>query len=80
MEGEVIDAVAWTGRPMWGGPLYHLRGSLRRWLFPAFDCADCTGTGAGCYCAYYGAASPGVGPELWRAYLRRLFGLHPPCG
>ena len=40
---------------------------------PYFECQDCTGTGAGCYCQYYSASAPGVGPtRLQRIAMRIL--------
>ena len=39
---------------------------IRLWLmqiaYPEYDCEDCTGTGAGCYCSYHNASAAGIGP------------------
>jgi len=68
-----FESEAWTGRPFdAGSPVEMVRGRWHGLLWPDYRCEDCTGTGQGCYCAYHGAISPGVGPEPWRVWLRKF--------
>lgn len=46
---------------------------LRDFAYPHFKCEDCIGMREhGCWCDAMGASAPGVGPERWRVWLRRI--------
>jgi hypothetical protein len=54
--------------------LIRLRWRLRRLTWPVYDCEQCVGQDVwqGCYCDYHGGVAPGVGPERWRVWLRKV--------
>lgn len=70
-----IDSQAWTGRGhYWPTPAGYVWRWISRILYPSYACQYCVGQEHwhGCYCGYYGAVAPGVGPEPWRVFLRQL--------
>lgn len=71
-----IDSQAWTGRGhYWPTPVGYVKRWINRVLYPSYECECCVGQDAsqGCYCAFYGAVAPSIGPEPWRAWLRSVF-------
>lgn len=73
-----INSSSWTGRaPYAGSPIDVLRRALSARLYPSYECEQCVGQEPwlGCYCQHYGAVAPGIGPEAWRAWLRRVLGM-----
>lgn len=46
----------------------------RALLYPSYECTQCVGQDwwQGCYCQYHGGIAPGIGPETWRVWLRKL--------
>lgn len=53
-----------------------MKARLLRWLnhiaYPTYECRYCIGQEwhQGCWCAYYGAVAPGVGPSKFRLWLQ----------
>ena len=69
------DSSAWTGRPSDAGPpSLGLRRRWNNWLWPDYRCENCNGMSPqyGCECHAKGAIAPGIGPEPWRVWLRKL--------
>lgn len=65
---------AWTGRDHNAGtPIDAIRRAWNAFLWPSYRCEDCEGSAThGCYCQAHGAIAPGVPPERWRVWLRKL--------
>lgn len=65
-----------------------LQWRFRRWLerlaWPPYDCENCVGVFEGvssCYCAYYGAIAPNIGPTRWHLFVRSIHKrLYPNSG
>jgi hypothetical protein len=76
-----VGSAHWTGRRFGTSPYELFRIWLYGRLYPPYDCQQCVGQEEwrGCYCAYYGAPAPNVGPSRLREWLRstawRLFGV-----
>lgn len=69
------DSSAWTGRQPRVTPfVWSIRRRWNDWLWPLFHCQNCNGMAPqyGCECHAKGAIAPGVAPEPWRIWLRKL--------
>lgn len=55
------------------GGLSWLHRAIYRAAWPDYACIDCTATGLGCECAYYGASAPGEGPTNLNLLARWLW-------